>query len=82
MSASTPKKKSLAPWEQRELDELEAKIPTLEAGIAAVDEELADPALYSGGDAKRQEVFQKREALESELTDLYARWEELESKRA
>jgi ATP-binding cassette subfamily F protein uup len=76
------KKKGLAPWEQRELDALEAEIPTLEAGLAAVDAELADPALYTRAEARRREVFDRRAKLGAELAALYSRWEELESKRA
>jgi ATP-binding cassette subfamily F protein uup len=77
-----PKKpKGLAPWQQKELDQLEARIAAVEAEIAAQDAQLADPKLYSGPAPRVIEVRQRRAALAGELATLYARWEELESLR-
>ena len=73
--------KRIAPWEQRELDELEGRIPTIESEIEAIDGELADPALYSGSGDAVAEIQSRRAALEAELAERYARWEELETLR-
>ncbi len=83
--AHTPKpaqKKRITPWQQKELDELLAKIPLVESELAACDERLADPALYAGPKGKVMEVRGRREQLDLELKQLYARWEELEGLRS
>jgi ATP-binding cassette subfamily F protein uup len=74
-------KKRIAPWEQRELDELEARIPALEAELAGLDARLSEPSLYSGPRAALEEVQAGRERLEAEIAALYGRWEALEALR-
>jgi ATP-binding cassette subfamily F protein uup len=75
------KPKRLAPWEQKELDQLEARIPAVETELAALDAQLADPKLYSGPNPPVVAVRQQRTTLAEELATLYVRWEELESLR-
>jgi len=75
------RKKKLAPWQAKELEEIEKRLPQLEAEIAAVDAELAEPSLYSGPAAKRERVQARRATLAAESEKLYARWEELETLR-
>ncbi|MCE9592936.1 MAG: ATP-binding cassette domain-containing protein [Planctomycetes bacterium] len=74
--------KRIAPWEQRELDEVEAKIAALEAEAAALDARLSAPELYQGPKSALDQVTARRTALQSELPALYARWETLESLRS
>ncbi|RUQ99970.1 ATP-binding cassette domain-containing protein [Legionella septentrionalis] len=67
--------------EQRELSQLPQKIETLEAKIAALQENMAAPAFYQqDGDAISQSN-QQLAAFETELSQLYGRWEFLESKK-
>ena len=42
-------KKSLAPWERREMDELYERVSAMEEELGSIDARLADPGLYTGG---------------------------------
>jgi len=75
------KRKKLAPWQAKELQEIEKQLPQVEAELAAVDAELAQPSLYTGPAAKRERVQARRATLAAESAKLYARWEELEALR-
>ncbi|TWT73848.1 ABC transporter ATP-binding protein uup [Posidoniimonas polymericola] len=71
--------KKLSYNEQRELKSLPALIEKLEGSIAALHEEMADPAFYQQ-DAKLIRVKQAEEAeQQQQLAEAYARWESLES---
>ncbi len=62
---------------QRELDELPAKIETLEEQKTAIEEQLGDPAVFK--DAEKMQVAQNAYSENADkLTTAYARWEELE----
>jgi ABC transport system ATP-binding/permease protein len=64
--------------ESKELEELPGRIEQLEADIARLHEELADPALYKkSGDAIAGKQRQL-ERLQSQLETSYHRWQELE----
>jgi ATP-binding cassette subfamily F protein uup len=63
--------------EQRELDGMEAAIEAAETRKAALEAQLADPAVYSNG-AKVAEVQKELEATAAEVDRLYARWQELQ----
>jgi ABC transport system ATP-binding/permease protein len=76
---STAKKKSLAPWHQREYDALPEKIGKHESELAELDARLADPALYAGPKSELERVNARRTELAREIAVLYARWEELEA---
>jgi ATP-binding cassette subfamily F protein uup len=81
LAKPAPKPRRITPWQQKELDQVEARIQALETEIAGLDEELADPRLYSGPSPRVVEVRNRRAALAAELETLLARWEELESLR-
>ncbi|MBZ0136699.1 MAG: ATP-binding cassette domain-containing protein [Planctomycetes bacterium] len=63
-----------------ELKKLPDKIEKLEARRAELDTELADPTLYTNAEGKKKstELGRQREAISTELEELYTRWEELE----
>ena len=68
--------------EQKELDELPAKIEELEAKQAELSERLADPALYQSKDGEFQKVERELNQLHQTIEKTMARWEELEALRA
>jgi ATP-binding cassette subfamily F protein uup len=73
--------------ETRELEELPARLETLEREQTLLAARLADPATYQDhgdhGDhaAEVNALSQRHAAIEAELTRLLARWEELEGKK-
>jgi ATP-binding cassette subfamily F protein uup len=75
----TPKKLSYK--DQRELDELPARLERLEAEQTQLQERLADPALYRTGGDGVTAVQARLATLETELAAAYARWEDLESRQ-
>jgi ATP-binding cassette subfamily F protein uup len=64
--------------DQRELDALPARIEALEAEVGALQQRLADPALYRGGGAEVAAVQARLSAAEAGLAQAYARWAALE----
>jgi ATP-binding cassette subfamily F protein uup len=81
---AAPRKKGLAPWEQREKDELWAKVGELEAEKEVLDAELAAPALWSGPRESAQQralaLQARQKAAADALAKAWARLEELEAK--
>jgi ATP-binding cassette subfamily F protein uup len=75
----TPKKLSYK--DQRELDELPARLEQLEAEQAELQQRLADPALYRSGGDEVNAVQASLAAIETELAAAYARWEDLEARQ-
>ena len=71
-------KRKLGFKEQRELEQLPARIETLEADIAALTAQLQDPAFYAGGAAAVTAANARLSELQSELDAAYARWSDLE----
>ncbi|MCC7125766.1 MAG: ATP-binding cassette domain-containing protein [Acidobacteria bacterium] len=65
--------------EQREFEALPALIETLEAELARLNSEAADPSFYKRGTSEIQTVMARLEALPGELEAAYARWDELDS---
>lgn len=81
--ANTPKKTSrLSNWEQRELDELPARIEALETKQSTLTKKLSSPELYEAGADHASEVQTELSALESELAKLYERWEQLDARQS
>jgi len=72
------KSRKLSYKDQRELEQLPARIEALEADQAELHARLSDPALYQqeGGIAK---ASARLEEVEAELAEAYARWEVLEA---
>ena len=68
--------------EQKELDELPAKIEELESKQAELSERLANPALYQSKDGEFQRVEQELNSLHQLIAKTTARWEELEALKA
>ena len=74
-----PAKKKLSYKDQRELDLLPAKIEQLEAEQAALQQQLADPAIYRERASEAAALTSKLAALDAELQQAYARWEMLDA---
>jgi ABC transport system ATP-binding/permease protein len=77
-AAATPRRK-LSFKEQRELDELPARIESLEAEQKSLAELLSGSALYTDTPQRVSEVQSRYDAIEQELTELLERWERLSS---
>ena len=74
-----PVKKKLSYKDQRELDLLPGKIEQLEAEQQALQQQLADPAIYRERAADAAALSSKLAVLDSELQTAYARWEALDA---
>ena len=72
--------KKLSYREQRELDELPARIEALEAEQRALGATIADPGFYRQPAATITAALDRTQAIERELADLYARWDALDSR--
>jgi ABC transport system ATP-binding/permease protein len=75
-------RKRLSYMEQRELDALPARIDTLEAEQRALNAQIASPDFYKERADAIQSALERVEALAQELAGAYARWGDLESRRA
>ncbi len=73
------KPRKLSFKEERELEALPEKIAELEAAQAALHLRLGDPEFYKSAGSEVAAVNDRLAALEAELEEVYARWEELES---
>jgi ATP-binding cassette subfamily F protein uup len=78
--AGTSKRKGLSYKEQREWDQIEAKILEAEETVAACQAAAHDPALASSA-TDLQERHAALHAAQAEVERLYARWAELDAKR-
>ena len=75
-----PVPKKLSYREQREFDELPARIEALEAEQRALGATIADPGFYKQSAATITAALDRSQAIERELVDLYARWDILDSR--
>ncbi len=66
--------------EERELAELPARLEALELKQGEIAGKLADPLLYRDRPGEVKELQLRHAAVEAELTQVLARWEELEAK--
>ena len=76
-----PKPAKLGYLAARELEEVPAKIESLESGHRELVELLSQPAFYQSDAAEQARVHSRVAALASELEAAYARWDELETLR-
>ena len=67
--------------EQRELEGLPARIEALEAEQRALHERTGGAEFYKESPDAIREALARVDAIEAELTETYARWHELESRR-
>ncbi|PSJ47146.1 ATP-binding cassette ATPase Uup [Zobellella taiwanensis] len=67
---------------QQELDGLPARLEQLEQQIAALQEEINAPDFFAQPEAVTQSRLQALAAVEAELEQAFARWEELEEMAA
>ncbi len=67
--------------ERRDLSQIESKIESGDAEVAALEAKLHDPAVASDP-AKLQETWSALEETKRKVEQLYARWEELETRDA
>ncbi|MEZ5458571.1 MAG: ATP-binding cassette domain-containing protein [Steroidobacteraceae bacterium] len=65
--------------EQRELEQLPARIEALEADKSALEAEVADPAFYARPHAEVSTALARLAALGTEVDAAYARWSELDA---
>jgi ABC transport system ATP-binding/permease protein len=72
--------KKLSYKEQRELDALPEKIEALEAERAAVADAIAHPEFYKESAADIEHALERQKQIERDLTELYARWDALDSR--
>jgi ATP-binding cassette subfamily F protein uup len=80
--SSAKKPKKLSYKEQRELEALPARIEALESEQRALEQQIAAPEFYKEDAATIKASLERVEALKGEMTKVYARWDELESRRA
>jgi ABC transport system ATP-binding/permease protein len=74
-SSSNGKRRTLSSWERREFEELEEKIPQLEAEKAQLEKTLYNAPPGKVGEV--QELYQKLEALTQAIDTATERWLEL-----
>jgi ATP-binding cassette subfamily F protein uup len=76
-----PVQKRLSYKERRELEELPARIDALESEQKALGEKIAGPDFYKEGADAIKASLDRVETLKRELVAIYARWDELDSRR-
>lgn len=77
--STEPEKRKLSYKEKRELESLPERIEQLELEIAQIHETMADPGFYQNPGDQIAKTTQQLESLQSELSNAFERWEELES---
>jgi ATP-binding cassette subfamily F protein uup len=80
-ASPAPKRKGLSYREQKEWDTIEQKIAKAEAAVAACQAAANDPAIVADAEALRTR-YAALETAQAVVEQLYARWAELEEKRA
>jgi ATP-binding cassette subfamily F protein uup len=78
--AALPAKKKLSYLEAREWEQMEARILEAEGELEALHREMQSPDVVSDG-LRLHACYQKVQAAEARVAELYARWAELEAKR-
>ncbi|PYR42633.1 MAG: ABC transporter ATP-binding protein [Acidobacteria bacterium] len=78
---AAPKARRLTYKEQRELESLPARIEALEEEQRTLEATIAAPEFYKEPAATITATLARLDALQQELVETYARWEELDSRR-
>jgi len=78
-TAPSPSKPKRSFKEQRELEQLPARIEQLEADIAARTAAMTEPAFFQQDSTAIVQANEALAAVQAELDAAYARWEELDS---
>jgi ATP-binding cassette subfamily F protein uup len=78
-AAASPPRKKLSYKDQRELDQLPARIEQLEAEVSDLHTRVADPAFYQQPADQITAVQRRLKDLEADLATAYDRWETLEA---
>ncbi len=74
--------KKLSYKEQRELEQLPHRIEVLESEHSQLQAKIASPEFYKEGSEGIARALARATAVDAELLAVYARWDELESRRA
>jgi len=77
--AAPAAKKKLSYLEAREWEQMEARILEAEGELEALQKEMQSPKVVSDG-LRLHACYQKAQAAEARVAELYARWAELEAK--
>jgi ATP-binding cassette subfamily F protein uup len=81
-AAQAPRsQKRLSYKEKRELEELPSRIDALESEQKALGEKIAGPDFYKEGGDVIKASLARVETLKRDLAAVYARWDELDSRR-
>jgi ATP-binding cassette subfamily F protein uup len=78
--AEAPAVRKLSYREQREFEDLPARIESLEAEQRDLNAAVQDPQFYTKGADAIQASLARLEAVGSELLTVYARWDELDAR--
>ncbi|RRT96236.1 ABC transporter ATP-binding protein, partial [Stenotrophomonas sp. 278] len=78
-ATAAPAKRKLSFKDQRELEQLPAKIEQLEKDVEGLTAAMNDPAFYQRSAPDMAAHTQKLTAVQNELDAAYARWEELDT---
>jgi len=76
---AAPPAKKLSFKEQRELEQLPARIEQLENLVAELNAKVSDPGFYKQSQDAVNLTLEALQAHEAELTQSYQRWDELEA---
>jgi len=77
-SVEQARPKKLSYKDQRELDQLPARIEALEGELSEIQATLGDPNLYREAPDRVSELNGRMQQIDQELAQAYARWESLE----
>jgi len=75
---SPPTKRKLSFKEQRELEALPKQIEALDQESATLSTQLTDPSVFAGDGSRGRAINLRLAAIQIELEQAYARWEQLE----
>jgi len=80
-AAATTTRKKLSYKEQREVDVLPSRIEALEAEQRELQARIASPGFYKEPRTAIDAALGRADGIEQEITDAYARWDELDARR-